>query len=154
MSKTVHETMVEEFQCPGCVCGGDVSCGHYKPVAKPGEKNGGCDAHVLGTTIMGPGHFVKFALGLPKGFNRPTWCMRDGGPENQMFIRLWEKPEDAAGVWDRFNVPVWAMEREGHLFVRTVSPRVGWQFVDVIKGGTVEMVPQAIDVGQFHDEID
>lgn len=153
MSKTIHEQMVEEFQCPGCVCGSDVECGAFK-LREPGEQAWNmCDGHVLGTTLL-PGGTI--ALGLPKGFNKSGWCPSDNRHHSKMEIRLWPSPEAVvdAKLWDKLNVPVWAMKREGYLFVRTLAPRIARNTVDVIKGGTVELVPQAIDVGQFHDEID
>lgn len=69
-----------------------------------------------------------------------------------MDIRLWvsgTKPE-----WDRLNVPVWAMVDDGFLFVRTFAPRVNMSWVDVIEGGDLSMVPNAINVGAFVGEID
>jgi hypothetical protein len=82
-----------------------------------------------------------------------------------MTIRLWPKTETGEIThmdWDQFNVPVWAMEggksgdpdHAGFLFVRTYSPRVNRMAVDVIEGGTLELVPNAIDVGKFYDKID
>lgn len=150
--KTVTEEMVEEFLCPGCVCGGNIECGVYKDPAERGAPHGGCEAHVLGTTIM-PG-FIKVALGLPKGFCRPTWCHRDDRPENKMFVRLWPDPLSVGDLWNELNVPVWGLEKDGYLFVRTLSPRNGWLFTDVIKGGTLDLAQQAIDVAPFHAEID
>lgn len=26
-----NSELVEKFQCPGCVCGGDTTCGQYEP---------------------------------------------------------------------------------------------------------------------------
>lgn len=46
------------------------------------------------------------------------------------------------------------MEQDGHLFVRTYSPRIDATFVDVIKGGTLALVPDAVNVGDFIGEID
>jgi len=95
----------------------------------------------------------SFALGMPKGFNK---CRRPWGPnqprDNSLNIRIWSEGE--APTWDNKNVPVWAMEQDGFLFVRTLSPRIGVLAVDVIEGGTLALVPTAIDVGEFIDEID
>lgn len=57
-------------------------------------------------------------------------------------------------LWNKFNVPVWAMEHEGHLLVRTLVPRLGMTFIDIIEEGTLDMVPNAINVSEFTDEID
>ena len=140
-----YEQMVEKFQCPGCVAGSDMECGAYKAGYH------GCDGHVTGTHILGIG---CFALGLPKGFNRPGWLK--GRHNNQMNIRLWVSPEEhgAECGWDKLNVPVWAMEKDGFLFVRTYSPRINETNVDVVQGGTLALCPDAIDVGEFADEID
>lgn len=149
MTKTNRDAlkrMVEKFQCPGCVVGSDTTCGAFEPDTSYGNT---CKGHVVGTTIMGVGHI---ALGLPKGFNR---TMRNGsntGTENQMEIRLWAK--GTAPVWDKFNVAVWAMEHKGHLFVRTVAPRIGRIGIDVIEGGTLALTPHAINVGEFINDID
>ena len=51
-------------------------------------------------------------------------------------------------------MPVWAQEKDGYLFVRTWSPRINKTYVDVVKGGTMAMVPGAIDVADFKGEID
>ena len=127
--------MVEMFQCPGCVCGSDTNCGHYNY----DQRELKCTGHVIGTHI-GLGNRV--ALGLPKGFNKPGFttdrlCLKDTHPG-----------------WDRLNVPVWAMEKDGFLFIRTFAPRINFSCVDVIEGGTLDMVPNAINVAEFYEEID
>lgn len=143
--KNTHLKMVEQFQCPGCVCGHDTECGRFMLDTKYGAT---CSSHVLGTFMLGVG---CLALGLPKGFCRAGW--ERGEHRNQMAIRLWEGGE--MPKWDRFNVPVWALERDGYLFVRTFSPRNNQTFVDVIEAGSrAELCPQAIDVGTFYEEID
>ena len=101
-----------------------------------------------------------------RGFCRPTLDFHNGYPatmthsvlELRLFVR--EDPALHAGIWDRFNVPVWAMEGTGDdagfLFVRTVSPRTARIFTDVIEGGTLAIpgLEHAHDVGQFYNEID
>ena len=71
-----------------------------------------------------------------------------------MFIRIHEKGTVKAEFWDKFNIPVWAMVKDGFLFVRTYAPRTNQTFVDAIEGGTLELVPQAIDVSKFYDAMD
>lgn len=141
------ERLVRLFQCSGCVAGCDPKCGKYAPDTRYGLT---CTSHVLGTSIIGIGHI---ALGLPKGFNRsaadPSHPL---GTANRMFIRIWEKGTQPP--WDNFNIPVWAMEEDGYLFVRTVSPRVAQIRTDVIEGGTLAMVPNAVNVGPLKDEFD
>lgn len=87
----------------------------------------------------------RIALGLPKGFNRY-------GPGDRLDIRLFLNGE--APEWDHLNVPVWAMEMGGFLFVRTYSPRINRTSVDVIENGTLDMAKNAIDVSKFVDQID
>jgi len=140
------EQMVEKFQCPGCVCGSDTKCGRYTPDSY-GLR---CTRHVLGTLLVLIGHI---ALGLPKGFCCPGFeTSGNRNTRNTIDIRMWvvgTKPG-----WDRFNVPVWAMVVDGFLFIRTYQPRLNSTFVDVVEGGTLAMVPQALNVSEFIDEID
>jgi len=138
--------IVKEFQCAGCVCGMDTNCGRYKTEPSWGFV---CRSHVLGTCSLP--YVGSFALGLPKGFCRPGFDS-NGENRNKMDIRLWKAGNVPA--WDKFNVAVWAMERDGFLFVRTFAPRVNQTWVDVIDGGTLAMCPNAINVGEFYDEID
>jgi hypothetical protein len=140
------EEMIEKFQCPGCVHGSDTKCRKFDLNTECGVF---CENHALGT--MGPG-LRPFALGLPKGFNQP-------GPDDsrktnkyKIGIRLWT--QGTSFEWDNLNVPVWAMEEDGFLFVRTYSPRINDGFMDVIESGDLSMVPGAIDVSKFYDEID
>lgn len=136
------EKMVNEFQCPGCVAGSDTQCGKYK-LDHRGES---CESHSPGTRMLGSGAIY---LGMPKGFNR-VGAILDEQTHN---IRLFPKGS-SVDVYDHLNVPVWAMEWEGFLFVRCFVPRRNYSFVDVIEGGTLDMVPTATNVAEFIDEID
>lgn len=148
MKKDANAKMVERFQCPGCVGGGDTKCGRYVPDTSRGGHR--CSGHVIGTVIMpGVGHI---ALGMPRGFNRPGLDDSRKQTRNAFDVRLFTS--GTAPTWDRLNVPVWAMEHEGCLFVRTYQPRLNVAFVDVVEDGTLALVPNAIDVGQFYNEID
>jgi len=160
MDEAKIKELVEKFQCPGCVAGMDIECGSFKLADDINDGACQCVGHVLGTH-MGLGNPV--ALGLPKGFHKPGWYRNGEDPNggwkhrNQMEIRLWET--GTAPEWNNLNVPVWAMEQEGYLFVRTYAPRINGSWVDVIEGGTMDLVEAAhslnmIDVGQFYDEID
>src|SRR5215831_5868948 len=140
--------MIEQFQCPGCVNGRNTHCGVCE-VFQEGEMFS-CVAHVAGsfvTTTNGP---VTFFLGLPRGFCRVGPGIVQN-PRKALRVRLW--PKDARPDWDKFNVPVWALERDGYLFVRTFMPRQDYPLVDVIEAGTLALVPGAINVGEFHEEI-
>lgn len=155
MTKTIEEEklskseqhMIEEFQCPGCVAGSDITCGAFKLNRTNGVC---CTGHVPGTLIMG---LDSILLGMPRGFNRVgDWRGEGGYKKDDCRIRLFtkgNKPE-----WNDLNVPIWAMVEKGYLYVRTYSPRINKTFIDVVEGGTLEMVPKAIDVGKFKDEID
>lgn len=137
--------MIDEFQCPGCLHGINTSdCSQFKLMSDPS----GCTNHRPATFMSGAG---KLALGLPKGFNRCGPI--DFSLPGVTFIRLYEKIEDHHG-WDKFNIAVWAMEKDGYLFVRTYLPRTNRTYVDVIKGGTLDKCPGAINVGEFSDDID
>lgn len=126
------EQMIREFQCPGCAS----CCDDLEDLHDINSEYGHfCKRHIVGTTILGVGHI---ALGLPDGFNRTK------NNENRIDVRLWTI--GTAPEWDPLNVPVWAMEKDGFLFVRTFLPRLDMSYVEVIEGGTIEMVPQAIDV--------
>lgn len=146
-----YKEMIERFVCPGCVCGSDTECGSADI-----EMDGGyaiCKSHVVGTSMLGG---QNFALGLPKGFCKAGLNGNGLDPyrdhNNQMLIRCFLNRETIG--WNHLNVPVWAMEKDGFLFVRTYSPRIGQRAVDVIHGGTLDMCPSAIDVADFYNEID
>jgi len=139
------KAMTEEFQCPGCAVGMDTKCGKYAPDIS----NNSCRSHILGTFIMGAGHI---ALGLPKGFNKPARAPYSQTDYNNMTLRFWgtgTKP-----LWNSLNVPVWAMEKDGFLFVRTYMPRIDYACVDVIEGGKLSCCSGALNVNQFIEEID
>lgn len=154
MYKEKARQMVEEFICPGCVNGSDTLCGKWKQPASQ-KYPGVCMNHTLGTHVMGVG---LIALGLPKGFNRPGWDHVDEEWKcgHKMIINCWPKDSgiDWDNHWDKFNIPVWGMEKDGHLFVRTYRPRTNMSVLDVIEGGTLDLVPVAIDVSKFIDDMD
>lgn len=108
---------IEEYQCPGCVCGSNVEC------FKEGD-NLECGKHVVGTTIMGIG---RIFLGLPTGFCRQ-------GPVEELKVYIFESPEKGWG-YDKFNVPAWKhLDDHGNTLVRGLSPRVNWPFLHVFIG--------------------
>tara|TARA_Y100000310_G_scaffold56232_1_gene51651 strand:+ start:51068 stop:51547 length:480 start_codon:yes stop_codon:yes gene_type:complete len=145
--------MIEKFQCPGCTCGcGVEECDNFKfDTVQPDWFK--CKGHSAGTMLMPGG---KIALGLPKGFNKVgalTNSMMDD--DHTTNIRLHENIETAESIWDdQLNLPIWAMEEDGYLFVRTYQPRINMGWIDIVKGGTMALVPSAIDVSKFIDEID
>lgn len=154
--------MVDEFQCPGCIHGTDPQeCPQYKlNVTQDTAKSGinhtwfACENWRPSTFMGGVG---RICLGLEKGFNRSG---RMDFEKVYPYLRLFET--DNRPDYDRFNVPVWAMEKNGYLYVRCFCPRNCWVFVDVIKDGKIEMASfkdgphehKAINVSEFYDEID
>lgn len=141
--------LVEKFQCPGCVAGSNTRCGVYQADTDAGGVR--CVSHVLGTIVMPIGNI---ALGLPKGFCRPgvNWETDPPRSKSRIKVRLWKAGTDPG--WDQYNVAVWALEREGFLYVRTYLPRVNDAFVDVIEKGTLALVPSAMNVADFYEEFD
>jgi hypothetical protein len=133
--------MVEAFQCPGCAIGGDTKCGKFKT----DTYSQSCASHAPGTWLLG-GPVIM--LGLPKGFNKFVRVENDksgcGAPEVRLHPNTETVPTKTA--WGLLNVPVWALVKDGYLFVRTFSPRINRTFIDVVKGGTLDMVPQATNI--------
>ena len=154
-----HDEMIKEYQCPGCMYGPDpASCSEFEK-SFYGE-GAYCKKHVLGTNALISHGFIKFALGLPKGFNRPGYTDTRGGYRSTMRIALVMQIDAAlytATAWDKFNIPVWYLVKDGVMFVRTFSPRVNNGIVEVIEGGSPDMFPEqftVIDVAEFYDAID
>lgn len=113
MDKKIKD-FIENYQCPGCVCGSDISCF---------EKGSGieCDKHVVGTLIMGIG---KIFLGMPHGFNRLGFV-------EEMKINGFETLSDGWG-YDKFNIPVWKyLNEHGNTLVRGLSPRTNAPFLHI-----------------------
>ncbi|KKN55675.1 hypothetical protein LCGC14_0579770 [marine sediment metagenome] len=141
-----QKNMIEEFQCPGCVCGLDTTCLNFK--FDDNDLWGfRCKGHAIGTTIMGIGHV---ALGLPKGFARIN-----KSEQQTCKIRFHLDPIQIQKFSGKFNIVVWAMEKNGYFFMRTYSPRVDRSFVDVVKGKVDwNKLPGAFDVNEFIDDMD
>lgn len=143
----IQLAMVDEFQCPGCIHGTDPeTCSQFELHKEEGFFV--CKNWRPSTFMGGVG---RIALGLPRGFNRTG--MVEFSDKPFVYMRLYEKPEDMPS-YDKFNIAVWAMEKDGYLYVRCYSPRSNWLFVDVVKNGKLEHAPGAINVDEFFDEID
>jgi len=109
---------IEEYQCPGCVCGYNVEC--YEK-----SEDLACKKHCAGTTIIPV--VGRIFLGMPKGFNRL-------GSIDDMVINIFENVEDGWG-FDNLNVPVWKyLDGEGNTLVRGFSPRINKPFLHIYLG--------------------
>lgn len=116
---------VENYQCPGCVWGSDISCYEYCS-----EKGVECQKHAAGTTISPIG---RVFLGMPKGFNRLGVC-------DETEISIFEKFEDSWG-YDKFNVPVWKyLDDNGNTLVRGLCPRVNYPFIHIFIGNVLSKI--------------
>ena len=114
-----NKELIEEYQCPGCVCGSDVTCGKYKK-----SDTLACGGHCAGTTVSGIG---RIFLGMPKGFNRL-------GPDKDLTIWIYDNIKDF--TYDKFNIPVWKYKNSnGHIFVRGIMPRLNQAFLQIFKSG-------------------
>ena len=144
---TAQEKSIEKFQCPGCTLGHNTRCGSYfglQLMNKGPNASFRCEAHRPGTFAM-PGGRVY--LGLPRGFSKV-------GPSPDS-TELWLLPEGTRPKFDDLNIPVWAMERDDHLFVKVAMPRTCRYLIYVIpKGSRRELVPNVFDVSAIYDAID
>ena len=134
---------INEYQCPGCVCGCDLTCGSYKK----DNIGSGCGGHVVGTICSNIGHIF---LGLFTGFNRR-------GPIKEMPLTIFESQKQQEGIFDYdiFNIPVWKYKNEaGHIFVRGLSPRINMPFLHIILDGDFKKIDCAEITKKQLDEMD
>jgi hypothetical protein len=107
---------IEEYQCSGCVVGGDTSC--YEPSENGGV---GCSKHHAGT-FSATGNFY---LGLPKGFCRL-------GEFRKMKPNIFKTFESSSWDYDKWNIPAWKYRSEnGHVLVRGLMPRINEPFLHI-----------------------
>ena len=136
------EEMIEKFQCPGCVVGSDTKCGSYK---EKGYQR--CISHTCGTSMLTNAGIVPIYLGLPVGFCRLN--------NDSTVVLYTESDADKAFVYDLYNVPVWAMELDGFLYVRVYSPRIDSCSLQVVEGGKMSSLPSSvIDVTEHIGDMD
>lgn len=153
------KNIIEKIQCPGCVSGSDTTCGAYKKK----DYSSACESHRAGTLILGSGSIY---LGMPKGFNKvgslPSHISNN--------IDIFEKINK--DTFDIFNLPIWALEDDGLLFVRVFSPRVADNRIYVFESGLIADINiksqgsalgdlesnssdfKAIDISSFQSKID
>jgi len=124
MIDKIVKKMVEEYQCPGCVCGNDTSC--YEK-----SDNLACSKHVVGTVASG--HVGKFFLGLPTGFCRLGFF-------EDMKIDIFKNISDGWG-FDFLNVPVWKhLDKNGNTLVRGICPRINMPFIHIFIGNVLDEI--------------
>ncbi len=110
--------VVEKYQCCGCVCGSNIDCFEKSDTLS-------CEKHCAGTRIYPM--VGKVFLGLPTGFNRL-------GLQEKMPIWMYEDVKDFK--YDKFNIPAWKHKtKEGHIFVRGLSPRINNAFLQIFLKG-------------------
>ena len=140
-----QKEMIKEFQCSGCTCGSspDDNCLKFEQLSTEMFR---CSNHSAGIFLSGAG---KIALGLPKGFNKVGALAKEVTTNIRLMTKAAEKN------YNYLNIPVWALEKDGYLFIRTYSPRINCGYVDVIKGGKrLEICPNALNVEEFINDID
>ena len=113
--KAKIKNAIEKYQCPGCVCGLDITC------FKENDIGIGCGKHVIGNMATGIGHFM---LGMPIGFNRI-------GYEQNFKPFIYETFESSSWEYDKFNIPVWKYLHENYTLVRGIMPRVNLTFIHI-----------------------
>ncbi len=128
--------VINTIQCPGCACGVNTTeCDSFKFEREEGFYS--CDNHCPGTMISGIGTIF---LGLPHGFNHTIKMEVSYGKVVRLpYIRLWN--EMPSQTWNRLNIPLWALEKDGFLYVKTACPRKCIYVVDVIVNGKVADMP-------------
>jgi hypothetical protein len=112
---------VEEYQCPGCSNGCDTSC------YQKSDNSVSCKKHHAGTFVSFLGAIF---LGMPKGFNRLGTGM---GDKPILVIEIFKNFDEAQVSWsyDKWNIPSWKYVKDGHTFVRGLSPRTNRPFLHI-----------------------
>lgn len=125
---------VKEYQCVGCF---KVS----SPECFSEDRNGGigCGNHSAGTSGIGIG---KIFLGMPKGFDLLNECTR-------MKPLIFESFEKAQTPYDMYNIPVWKYLKNGHTFVRGLSPRINTPFIDIYLENCIDKI-NCLEITEQH----
>jgi len=117
-----QKKMVEEYQCPGCVCGSDTACFKKNP---DDARCMACDKHIAGTMISGG--IGSVFLGLPKGFCRLGFAKKTK-------ISIYAEVKHGWG-YDFLNVPVWKhLDKNGNTLVRGICPRINMPWIHIFMG--------------------
>jgi hypothetical protein len=121
--ETKLKIAVEEYQCSGCIVGGDISCFKHN-INKPGI---GCTEHMAGTLILPI--IGKIFLGMPVGFNR----LGSFSEMKPLIFTTFEDFQKTWGNYNTFNIPVWKyVSKENHTFIRGITPRRNEPFIHII----------------------
>ena len=153
-----RKEIIERFICSGCICGSNTSCGNFFTERKTDRitivRAKGCANHLTGTSMFCGGQIIRFAPRMPVGFSKSKNI--DGEFENRFDIEVYTKDEidEFKLELNYLNIPVWAMEEDGFLFVRIYSPRINLGRIAIVEDGTMDLVPEALDVKEFQSEID
>lgn len=125
--ETKIKTYIEEYQCPGCVVGGDISC------FEKNEYGGvGCGKHHAGTMIYPI--VGNIFLGMPIGFNRL-------GQYTKMKPNIFDTFESSDWEYNTWNIPVWKhLSKNGHTFVRGIMPRTNEPFIHIFLEDCIEKI--------------
>lgn len=124
--ETKFKLAIEQYQCSGCIFGGDVSCFEI-------NKSGGigCGKHHAGTMMSRVGNFF---LGMPKGFNRL-------GEYTKLKPNIYDTFESSNWKYDMCNVPVWKhLSKNGHTFVRGIMPRRNEPFIHIFLENCIDKI--------------
>lgn len=117
--ETKFKNAIEEYQCPGCVVGSDVSC--FEINSNDGV---GCGKH----------HVGNFFLGMPRGFNRL-------GEYTKLKPNIYDTFESSEWKYDMWNIPVWKhLSKDRHTFVRGIMPRKNEPFLHIYLENCIDKI--------------
>jgi len=120
------KALIETYQCPGCVCGCDITC------FVPCTTGIGCGKHCAGTTIFPV--VGKIYLGLPTGFNRI-------GNTNKFSLYIFSEYPAPNWKYDKFNIPCWKhLDENGNTIVRGLQPRLNNPFLHIYLGNYIKEI--------------
>ena len=135
--KLTVKTAIENYQCSGCMNGGDTSC-----FASNDSGGVGCGKHYAGTMITTIG---KIFLGLPNGFNRL-------GDKKEMKPNIYETFDSSDWKYNMWNIPVWKyLNQDGHTIVRGVMPRRNDSFIHIFLENCLDKI-NCLEITQ--DDVD
>lgn len=131
---------VENYQCPGCMNGHDVTCFESSDLGGVG-----CGKHHPATFVSNIG---KIILGLPIGFCRV-------GLHEKLKPLIYDTFESSEWEYNNFNVPVWKhLDKNGNTIVRGLSPRTNMTFIHIFLHNCIDKI-NCVEITQSDvDEMD